>query len=130
MGHVLKCQLYAKLAQQALQQQGVLKQALHATSFSNPPYFPQPHTRRSDDMLSPLSSCLVPPAQVQLSALERLNASENQLSELPPGLASCSSLQVLSLGGNQLELLPEDIGQAPVLVDLDLRCVCVRAEGG
>jgi internalin A len=60
----------------------------------------------------------LPEAIGQLSQLEKLSLSVNQLSMLPEAIGQFSQLEMLSLSGNQLSTLPEAIGQLSRLQEL------------
>ncbi|MBG1240332.1 COR domain-containing protein, partial [Nostoc sp. NZL] len=62
----------------------------------------------------------LPPEFVQLTNLQTLYLSNNQLSSLPPEIVQLTNLQTLDLSSNQLSSLPPEIGQLTNLQTLDL----------
>ncbi|MEM9154067.1 MAG: COR domain-containing protein, partial [Cyanobacteria bacterium P01_F01_bin.33] len=63
----------------------------------------------------------LPPEIGQLTNLKELDLSENQLSQLPPEIGQLTNLNTLYLSANQLSQLPPEIGQLTNLNMLDLR---------
>ena len=61
-----------------------------------------------------------PPEIGQLTNLQTLSLSENQLTTLPPEIGQLTNLQTLSLSENQLTTLPPEIGQLTNLQKLSL----------
>ncbi|MDM8544702.1 leucine-rich repeat domain-containing protein [Desulfococcaceae bacterium HSG9] len=62
----------------------------------------------------------LPESLGQLTQLQLLNLSENQLTELPESLGQLTQLQLLNLSENQLTELPESLGQLTQLQSLNL----------
>jgi internalin A len=62
----------------------------------------------------------LPESLGQLTALQSLDISENQLTALPESLSQLTALQSLNLSSNQLTALPESLGQLTALQSLDL----------
>ena len=58
---------------------------------------------------------------IQLTNLQTLRLSSNQLAAVPESISRLSNLHTLSLGCNQLTAVPESIGQLTNLQTLDLR---------
>jgi small GTP-binding protein len=56
----------------------------------------------------------------QLNCLQQLHLSRNQLSSLPPEIGQLTNLQQLDLRSNQLKVLPPEVGQLNRLQQLDL----------
>ena len=63
---------------------------------------------------------VLPESLAQLSQLQTLDISGNQLSALPEGLAQLTQLQNLDVSGNQLGALPESLAQLTQLQFLDV----------
>jgi len=63
----------------------------------------------------------LPPEIWELTNLQELDFSNNQLSQLPSEIGQLTNLQVLFLNDNQLSQLPPEIGQLTELGGLDLR---------
>ncbi|MEO0842121.1 MAG: COR domain-containing protein, partial [Cyanobacteria bacterium J06643_5] len=63
----------------------------------------------------------LPAEIVQLTNLQSLNLSSNELSSLPAEIGQLSNLQSLNLSSNELNSLPAEIGQLGNLQSLDLR---------
>ena len=63
----------------------------------------------------------LPESLFQLTQLQTLDLSENQLTELPESLGQLTQLQTLDLSENQLTELPESLGQLTQLRSLDIR---------
>ena len=62
----------------------------------------------------------LPPEIGQLTSLENLDLSDNDLTELPPEIGQLTSLENLDLSGNDLAELPPEIGQLTSLENLEL----------
>ncbi|WP_052435984.1 leucine-rich repeat domain-containing protein [Neochlamydia sp. EPS4] len=72
------------------------------------------------DLDDELDLTILPPEIWQLSQLEWLNLSNNQLTTLPPNIGQLSQLQSLWLHNNQLTAIPAEIGQLTKLEVLNL----------
>lgn len=62
----------------------------------------------------------VPPGIANLTNLEILNLTNNQIEELPVSLSSMPKLRILNVSINRLSSLPRGFGAFPVLEVLDL----------
>ncbi|MBO1063056.1 MAG: hypothetical protein HEQ14_19600 [Aphanizomenon flos-aquae CP01] len=60
----------------------------------------------------------LPPEIVQLTNLQSLDISDNQISSLPPEIVQLTNLQFLNISGNQISNLPREIGQITNLQSL------------
>ena len=60
------------------------------------------------------------PPEGDLTAVIRLDLSENKLTDLPEWLGNLTALTELDLSGNQLTDLPEWLGNLTALTELDL----------
>ncbi|MBS4165273.1 Uncharacterized protein NEOC65_000326 [Neochlamydia sp. AcF65] len=72
------------------------------------------------DLDEELDLTILPPEIGQLSQLQTLNLSNNQLTTLPPEIGQLSQLQGLWLYNNQLTAIPAEIGQLTKLEVLNL----------
>ena len=72
------------------------------------------------ELISFLSSVALYYTEQELSALQTLDLSDNQLTTLPESIGKLTNLQELNLGYNQLTTLPESIGQLTNLQELYL----------
>jgi Leucine-rich repeat (LRR) protein len=62
----------------------------------------------------------IPPQIAQLTALQTLDLSENQLTAIPPEITQLTALQTLFLGQNQITAIPSRITQLTALQELYL----------
>ncbi|MFA6159210.1 MAG: leucine-rich repeat domain-containing protein, partial [Candidatus Paceibacterota bacterium] len=100
------------------QRRGWTSVAQWAASVGRDPLHPRRITRL--DLRDCLLTGPVPSSIGQLSSLQLLLVSSNQLTSLPPEIGQLSSLQSLYLANNQLTSLPPEIGHLSSLQSLYL----------